>query len=65
MLRSLLVNLGLAKAPAPIRSYVTASSFFGVLPAVAFVGWKYRSQIADFARRLNARRHRVAAAPAE
>jgi len=53
LLRSLLVRLGLAKAPTPIRSYLTASSFAGALPAAAYFGWKYRHEIGRYARQLN------------
>ena len=53
LLRSLLVRLGLAKAPTPVRSYLTASSLIGALPAAAFFGWKYRNEIGRFARQLD------------
>ena len=53
LLRSLLVRLGLAKAPTPIRTYLTASSLIGALPAAAFFGWKYRNEIGRYARKLD------------
>lgn len=51
MLKKLLLALGLSKAPAPLRSYVKASSLMGVLPALAFVAWKYRDQIKPLIKR--------------
>lgn len=52
MLKRILFYLGLRRAPAPVRSYVAASSFVGVLPALAYVAWKYRREIASrFGRR--------------
>jgi hypothetical protein len=45
MFKKLLLALGLAKAPAPIRSYAVASSFVGAPLALAFVAWKYRDKI--------------------
>ncbi len=51
MLKKLLLTLGIAKALAPIRTYVMASSFFGTLPALAWVAWKNRAAIrAGYAR---------------
>ncbi len=57
MIKHLLVSLGLAKAPAPFRSYVAASSFVGVIPALAFVAWKYRANIRPLLGKLVAPRH--------
>ena len=48
MITKLLVALGLRKAPAPIRSYVTAASLFGPGPAIAWVAWKNRDRIRSF-----------------
>jgi hypothetical protein len=49
MLKKILVMLGLAKAPKPIRSYIVTSSFLGVVPALAWVAWKYRDRIRSLA----------------
>ena len=49
MIKQLLVALGLRKAPAPIRSYVTVASLFGTVPAIAWVAWKNRDRIRSFA----------------
>ncbi len=51
MMKRLLIALGLRSAPPPIRSYLTASSFAGALPALAFVAWKYRGEIAPLLHR--------------
>ena len=51
MFKKILFALGLAKAPAPVRSYLKASSFVGVVPALAFVAWKYRDQIKPLIKR--------------
>jgi hypothetical protein len=51
MIARILIALGLRSAPAPLRSYLTASSFVGVVPALAFVAWKYRRKIAPMLRR--------------
>ena len=52
MLKKILTLIGLAKAPAPIRSYLAVSSFFGAVPAIAYVAWKNRAQIQSFVHRL-------------
>lgn len=54
MLKNLLVRLGLARAPAPVRSYFMASRF-GLVPAAAYVGWRYRRELMDVAKKVNAR----------
>lgn len=51
MFKKLLLTLGLAKAPAPIRSYFVTSSFVGAPLALAYVAWKYRDKIAPVLRR--------------
>jgi len=51
MFKRLLIALGLRAAPAPIRSFAVASSFVGALPALAYVAWKYRSQIGSVVQR--------------
>lgn len=53
MIRSLLVYLGLRKAPLPVRNYVAASSVFGALPVAAFFVWKYRDEIKQGVQRFN------------
>ena len=53
MIRSLLIYLGLRKAPLPVRNYMAASSAFGALPVAAFFAWKYRDQIKQGIRRFN------------
>jgi hypothetical protein len=53
MLRSLLVNLGLRKAPTPVRNYVAASSLFGAMPVAAFFAWKYRDALKHGVQRLS------------
>jgi hypothetical protein len=45
MLKQLLITLGLRKAPAPVRTYVAASSLVGAVPALAYVAWKNREQL--------------------
>lgn len=45
MIRSMLVYLGLRKAPVPVRNYLAASSMFGAVPVAAFFAWKYRDDI--------------------
>jgi ABC-type hemin transport system substrate-binding protein len=45
MFKRILYALGLQAAPRPIRSFITASSFVGTLPALAFVAWRYRDRI--------------------
>lgn len=52
MIRSLLVFLGLRKAPAPVKKYIAASSVFGAVPTAAFFAWKYRDQIMSGVRRI-------------
>lgn len=55
MLRRLLLALGLAKAPAPVRNYLAVSSFVGTVPALAYVAWKNRSKIAPLLQRATSR----------
>jgi hypothetical protein len=55
MFKKILITLGLAKAPLPIKSYLVASSFVGTLPALAFVAWKYREKIIPVVRRAKQR----------
>jgi hypothetical protein len=45
MIKRILLALGLRSAPAPLRTYLTASSFVGGIPALAYVAWKYRGKI--------------------
>ena len=52
MLKKILLTLGLAKAPAPIRTYVVASSFVGAVPALAWVAWKNRDWLRSLVRRV-------------
>ncbi len=51
MLKKILLTLGLAKAPAPVRTYFAASSFVGVVPALAYVAWKNRDRLRSMLRR--------------
>lgn len=51
MLKKILLTLGLAKAPAPVRSYFAVSSFFGAVPALAYVAWKNRDRLRSVLRR--------------
>jgi hypothetical protein len=46
MLKTILVQLGLRKAPTPVRTVAALSSLFGTLPVAAFFAWKYRDRIA-------------------
>ncbi|MDB4946649.1 MAG: hypothetical protein JWP97_6183 [Labilithrix sp.] len=55
LLKKILVAIGIAKAPAPVKSYLTVSSFFGAVPAVAWVAWKNRDAIRSAVGRLRAR----------
>lgn len=57
MFKKILFTLGLAKARAPVRSYLAASSFVGVVPALAFVAWKYRANLRPMLDKLVATRH--------
>ena len=45
MWKKLLITLGLAKAPAPIRTYFAVSSFVGAIPALAYVAYKHRDKL--------------------
>lgn len=60
MFKKLLITLGLAKAPAPVRSYFVASSMFGTIPALAFVAWKNRDRIRGLLQRGNAHQAELA-----
>ena len=51
MLKKILIAIGLRKAPPPVRSYLTASTFVGAVPAALFMAWKYRDRIKAFVRR--------------
>ena len=53
MIKKLLFALGVAKAPAPVKSYFAASSFVGAPLALAFVAWRYRDKIGPLLRRAN------------
>ena len=65
MLKKLLLTLGLAKAPAPIRTYFAASSFVGAVPALAFVAWRNRAQLKALFQRVTHRQpQRLAATTA-
>lgn len=55
MLKRILLALGLRKAPAPIQRYVAASSFVGGLPALAYVLFKHRGDIAGLLRNARSR----------
>lgn len=45
MWKKLLITLGLAKAPAPIRTYFAVSSLVGTIPALAYVAYKHRDKL--------------------
>jgi hypothetical protein len=55
MLKRILIALGLRNAPAPLRSYLTVSSVFGAVPALAWVAWKNRAQIRPLLQRVTSR----------
>jgi hypothetical protein len=55
MLKRILIAIGLAKAPTPIKSYVMASSFIGTVPALLWVAWRNRDRIRALAHDLRAR----------
>jgi hypothetical protein len=55
MFKKLLLALGFAKAPAPVRSYLTVSSFVGALPALAWVLWRNRNRIRPLLQRASSR----------
>ena len=55
MLKRILFALGLRKAPVPVQRYVAASSFVGGLPALAYVLFKHRGDVANVVRRLRSR----------
>lgn len=56
MFKRILLALGLAKAPAPVRSYLAVSSFLGAVPALAWVAWKNRDKIRPVVQRVTAAR---------
>ncbi len=56
MLMKILMALGLRKAPAPVRNYLAVSSFFGAVPALAYVAWKNRDKIGPVLQRVTSRR---------
>lgn len=55
MLKRILLALGLRKAPVPVQRYFYASSFVGGLPALAYVAFKHRGNIAQMFRKLRSR----------
>jgi hypothetical protein len=55
MFKRILLALGLRKAPAPIQRYVAASSFVGGVPALAYVLFKHRGDIASMFRSARSR----------
>lgn len=55
MFKRILFWLGLAKAPAPVRTYLAASSFVGTVPAIAWVAWKNRDNIRSLLQRVTSR----------
>jgi hypothetical protein len=57
MLKSLLISLGLMKAPRPARGYLAASSIVGVTPVLLFLAWTYRDDIAYMFDRFRHRSH--------
>ena len=56
MIKRILIALGLRNAPAPLRSYLTVSSVFGAVPALAWVAWRNREQIRPLLQRVTSRR---------
>jgi hypothetical protein len=61
MFMKLLMALGLRSAPAPVRNYLAVSSFFGALPALAYVAWKNRDKIRPVVQRVTSRRQAATA----
>jgi hypothetical protein len=55
MLKRILIALGLSKAPVPVQRYVAASGFVGGLPALGWVLFKHRGDIANLLRRARSR----------
>jgi hypothetical protein len=55
MLKKLLLALGFAKAPPPVRSYLAVSSFIGAVPALAWVLWRNRDRIRPMLQRASSR----------
>ena len=55
MFKRILLALGLRKAPAPVRRYVAASTFVGGIPALAYVLFKHRGEVAGLFRRARSR----------
>ena len=55
MFKRILLALGLRKAPPPIQRYVAASSFVGTVPALAYVLFKHRGEIAGLIHRARSR----------
>lgn len=51
MLKKILMAVGIAKSPSPIRKFIGAKAFFGTIPALGYVGWRYRGKIASLFRR--------------
>jgi hypothetical protein len=45
MLEKILMTVGLAKGPSPIRKFIGATAFFGTIPALGYLAWKYRGKI--------------------
>lgn len=58
MLKRILFALGLRKAPVPVQRYVAASSFVGGIPALGYVLFKHRGEIANLFRRARSRSFR-------
>jgi hypothetical protein len=50
MFNKLLMAVGLAKAPSPLRRFLGTKAFIGTVPALAYFGWKYRGHIAELVR---------------
>ncbi|MDO9016235.1 MAG: hypothetical protein Q8S73_09765 [Deltaproteobacteria bacterium] len=61
MLKQILIAIGLRKAPTPVRNYVAASSLVGGVPALAYVAWRHRDQIAALWRSATTRRQAATA----
>ena len=55
MFKRILLALGLRNAPVPVQRYVAASSFVGGLPALAYVLFKHRGEVANLLQRARSR----------
>jgi len=54
LLRKLLISLGLAKAPTPVRLYAAMGGGVGLLPIAGYYAWKNRAKLAGLLGRARA-----------